>query len=229
MIAPIQVQPINQLREIARDTFHPFQQFACRESEAMQAARSRFDVGALVTNGETGAACAAMDLGAALYIPLTGFAPREKFNERGTLEPHRARLLLEPNETFSTLTPDEARTDFENYAPYARRRTIEEAEALNAHYSCAVAIMSPGELAPPGSIDVGRLKLLGNHKTFVCDLTQDPIRQALALRDFLSTHAPWFLNIVGPRETLHEMCNYSVYDRVRTILLRALPDRSSPA
>lgn len=90
MIAPIELQLLDRLRGLSRDPHHPFQHTAHESFDSMRAAWSRFDVGALVTNGETSAASAALDLGAQLYIPLTGFAPRGKFNETGPLKPHQA-------------------------------------------------------------------------------------------------------------------------------------------
>jgi hypothetical protein len=167
-----------------------------------------------------------MDLGARMYIPLTGFAPRGKFNETGALKPHHAPLLLEPSEKFSTLTSEEARAESQRYAPYARRLAIEEAEELNARHSCAVVVMSPGELVARLHIDVDRLKILGNRfDTFVCDLSADPSLQGAQLRDFLSMRKPLLLNITGPRESLAEACNYSVYERVNAIISGAFSDQ----
>lgn len=227
MIAPIECLPLERLRGISRDLHHPFQHTAHESFEAMRVASSRFDVGALVTNGETGVASAAMDIGARLYIPLTGFAPRGKFNETGYLKAHHAPLLREPGGEFSTLTAEEARTESKRHAPFARRLAIREAEDLNACHSCAVVIMSHQDLVLQGSIDVARLKLLGDRfDTFVCDLQGEPALEAAQLRNFLSLRKPWFLNIIGPRESLGETCSYSVYDRCSDILSRAFGDHS---
>jgi hypothetical protein len=189
----------------------------------MRAAWEAFRVGAIVTNGETGAACAAMDSGALRYIPLTGFAQRGKINETGRVREHHAPLLLEPDDRFATLHPDEVKQQNERCSPYARRLLLREADELNARYSCAMVIMSPGDLVSSNVIDIDRLKIFRERtNTHVCDFTGDSARQAEDLTHFLSIRKPWFLNVVGPKESLYETCLYSPYERVKEILLKAL-------
>jgi hypothetical protein len=194
----------------------------------MKTAFERYDVGAIVTNGETGAASAAMDLAARLSIPTTGFAPRGKINETGDVKPHHAALLLEPDHMFNTISEQQARLEQEQHSPYARKSTIQESNELNAQHSCAVLIFSPGEHVQRNVLEMNRLGLLEDRsRTFVCDLSADPQQKANELRAFLSECKPWFLNVVGPRESLSEVCNYSVYKRATAILTAALSGSSA--
>jgi hypothetical protein len=72
-------------------------------------------------------------------------------------------------------------------------------------------------------VDGGRLQALGKTTpTFVCDLTDDCATQALRLEEFLMQHRPWFLNVVGARESASEMCTFSIKERAQTILNAAL-------
>jgi hypothetical protein len=219
MIASIAPQPLDQLRYISNNSDHPFQQTADKAFESMRVARDRFNVGAFVTTGETGAASAAMDLGARMHIPLTGFAPRGKFNEAGPLKAHHASVLLEPDEKFSILTAEEARLERKTHAPYARKLTIREAEELNARHSSAVLVISAGELALTESVDFNRVRLMTDRSnTLVCNLDSDPLEQSAQIRDFLRIRKPWFLNIVGPGQSLSQVRNYTVYEKVMWIL-----------
>lgn len=223
MIARVQSHSVDQLEAIARDLAHPFHEVAQNRFDSLKVAWETFNVGAIVTNGETGAASAAMDSGALRYIPLTGFAQRGKINETGRVRDHHAPLLLEPDDRFSTLHPDEVKQQTERCAPYARRLLLREADELNAQYSCAVVIMSPGDLVASNAVDIDRLRIFRERtNTHVCDFTGNPAQQGEELAHFLSIRKPLFLNVVGPRESLSETCLYSPYDQVKEILLKAL-------
>ena len=83
--------------------------------------------------------------------------------------------------------------------------------------------MSPGGLISENLYDAKHLiDTRYRPTTFVCDLTGDPQQQARLLKDFLSDVRPWFVNIVGPRESLFYNCNYSIQERVSNIFRATL-------
>jgi len=223
MIARIDNDPVQALREVTLHPNHPFQPLASYAFQSIHTAWKRHKVGAIVASGETGVAAAAMDIATSRYIPVTGFAQRGRENEAGNMKEHHQVLLLEPGASFSIINQDKADAEMRSLAPYARHNLRREADELNARYSDAVIIMLAGDLGINEWVDGGRLQGLRNASpTFICNLADDCATQAAKLEQFLQEHKPWFLNIVGARESLSELCTYSVYERAQAILSAAL-------
>jgi hypothetical protein len=121
------------------------------------------------------------------------------------------------------LNHEKANTEMRNHEPYARHNLRREADELNAHYCDAVIIMLAGDSGMSEWVDGGRLQELRNTSpTLVCNLADDYVIQAAKLEQFLAEHKPWFLNIVGARESLRETCAYSIYERAQAVLRAAL-------
>jgi hypothetical protein len=219
MIARVDNDPALALKAITLHSHHPFQPMASFAFESIHTSWKRYNVGAVVTNGETGVASAAMDVAALKFIPVTGFAQRGKENESGNMKEHYRALLLEPGDRFSILDHSEADSEMLKHAPYARHSLRREADELNARYSDAVVVMLAGHTAINEWVDNERIQALRRaHPTFVCDLSSDCSMQALRLQEFLAERKPWFLTITGARESASEMTGYGIYDRAAAIL-----------
>ncbi|MFN4895902.1 MAG: YpsA SLOG family protein [Pseudomonadota bacterium] len=93
---------------VVRNPEHPFCKFANDNRQAINIAWQRYKIGAIVVNGETGAATAAMDIADSCRIPVTGFAPRDKINERGLIEDSRAVRLIEAGGAFALIDKGQA-------------------------------------------------------------------------------------------------------------------------
>ncbi|MFN5062126.1 MAG: YpsA SLOG family protein [Pseudomonadota bacterium] len=93
---------------VVRNPEHPFCKFANDNRQAINIAWQRYKIGAIVVNGETGAATAAMDIADSCRIPVTGFAPPDKINERGLIEDSRAVRLIEAGGAFALIDKGQA-------------------------------------------------------------------------------------------------------------------------
>lgn len=205
--------PNQQLATLCRELSHPFAQFARKHVQQIRNSLWRHSCGVIVSGGQTGVDTAAFDVADSLSIPRTGFAPRSYINETGAIGASFRETMLEVDDRYGVLSAEQI-TEQLRRAPYARYEMYAERTRLNARFSDATLILTPGPLADGNLLTYqAAVEHVGASRVFVIDLTHSLLEQTQQARQWLRQHPALFLNVAGSRETSYETCGFSPYER----------------
>ena len=190
---------------------NPFAPQLLEQTERVLAAKARYNIGAIVSGGQTGVDTAAFQIADMLKIPRMGFAPEGFINENGDIPEHFAQTMLTPSDRAIKNIPLEFQLpqtvlEGELGRPrYARAVLYEQRTKLNSAFSCATLILSPTPELPPALKIAYDAALTNGHSkddVFVLPLTNNYDRSVLGDAAFwLTQKQPTLLHIVGPRES----------------------------